>query len=73
MSEVKPNLSEFIGIDLVSSIVSHDISTSLLTTPEIEHHGVLQTLRELVERNVPLDEPLVGMLLSESDLVSFAY
>ena len=73
MSEVKSNLSEFVRIDQIPRIISHAIHKGQLKAPEIEHHGVLQTLRELVEKEVPLDEPLVSMLLSEPDLVSFAY
>jgi hypothetical protein len=69
MSEVKSSPSEFVGMDQISSIISHAISRPLLKEPEIE----LETLRELVEKEVPLDEPLIGMLLSEPDLVSFAY
>ena len=73
MSEVKPDFSEFVGPDVVSTMISHATSTPLLESQEIEHPGIQHVLRQLVKGGVPLDYPLIGMLLSESDLVNFAF
>jgi hypothetical protein len=54
-------------------MISHTTLSPLLENWEIEHHGVLQTLRELVDRSFPLDDPLIAAVLAHSDLVNFAF
>ena len=73
MNDAGERLSEFGGPDVVSTMISHTTFSALLESQEIEHHGVLQTLRELADDDVPLDDPLVATVLSHSDFVNFAF
>ena len=46
---------------------------SLLKTRDVEYVGVPGVLEELKKLKIPLDDPLVGLFLSEPEFISFAF
>lgn len=73
MSEFKQLMGEFSGTNVMPMLIDDATLASLLQTRDVEQEGVPDLLRKLIKRQVPLDDPLVGMVLSESDLVRFAF
>ena len=75
MNGMKPYNSEFADSTMIQQkLISHKTPfVSMLETMEMEHHGVFQKLRELDENKVPLNDPLVAMVLSEAELITFAF
>ena len=73
MTDLKADVSSFVtpGV-LPPSMLNHAVLRSLMGT-DWEHHGILQKLQELEEYSMPLDDPLVGMVLSASEFVNFAF
>jgi hypothetical protein len=72
MTQVDSTISRFVKPDMVSAMINHATLNALLGI-DWEHHGILEKLRELIDREVPLDDLLVGMVLSESEFVGFAF
>jgi hypothetical protein len=59
--------------DPISTMVRYSTDTLTEEEKEIEHFGIPQTLRQLIEARVALDDPLVALVLPPGDLVSFAF
>lgn len=63
----------FSNDELIQTVSSRPSPTSLLQHVDWAHQGIHKVLDGLVKMHVPLADPLVCMLLSQADLVNFAF
>lgn len=73
MSYLNESLSQFADTVIPPTMVHHSTLKPLLEGQELEHHGILQALRDAEVMGIPLDDPIMTMLLPHSDLVNFAF